>query len=342
MIRASRPFVWNILVLGIAFGLSIAIGAVYIPPVTQIRIFLAHTLGFPTPDGLPDAFSTILYQIRLPHTILVVMAGAALASSGAAYQGLFRNPLADPYLLGVAAGAGLGAILAMTVHWPADLAGLYGVPASAFIFALIMVFVVYGISRVDGGTPATTLILAGVAAGSFATALTSFLMLRSTGELHRSLSWLLGGGLLAGWQPIIAMAPYLATGIACLVLSGHSLNVLQFGDEQAQQLGLPVQRRKLIIIIAATLTTAAAVSFAGIIGFIGLIVPHVVRMLWGSDYRRVIPLSILGGSSALLLADIVARVVLAPQVIPVGIVTALAGAPFFLWLLRRSKSSEIG
>jgi iron complex transport system permease protein len=269
------------------------------------------------------------------------MAGAALASSGAAYQGLFRNPLADPYLLGVASGAGLGAVLAMTIHWPGNIFGLYTVPAAAFVFSLGMVLIVYSISRVGGNTPTTTLILAGVACGSFATALTSFLMLRSTGELHRTISWLLGGGLLAGWEPIIAMSPYLMIGIACLVLSGYSLNVLQFGDEQAQQMGLPVQQRKMIIVLAASLTTAAAVAFAGIIGFIGLIVPHVVRLLWGSDYRRVILLSILGGSSALLLADLLARVVMAPQVLPVGIVTALAGAPFFLWLLRRSRSTGI-
>jgi iron complex transport system permease protein len=163
-------------------------------------------------------------------------------------------------------------------------------------------------------------------------------MLRSSAELRRALSYQLGGALLPGWEPVVAMLPYFLIGTTVLVMSGHSLNVLQFGDEQAQQLGIPVERRKLIIIIAASLTTAAAVAFAGIIGFIGLIVPHVVRMFWGPDYRRLIVLSIFGGSSALLIADLVARTVLAPQVLPVGIITALVGAPFFLWVLNRAKS----
>ncbi|MEI7849009.1 MAG: iron ABC transporter permease, partial [Chloroflexota bacterium] len=159
-----------------------------------------------------------------------------------------------------------------------------------------------------------------------------------TGELRHALSWLLGGVSLTGWPSIFALIPYLAIGLTTLVLSGHALNLLQFGDEQALQLGLDTRRARLIIIVAASLVTAAAVSFAGIIGFIGLIVPHIMRIFWGADYRRLIPLSILGGASLLLLADVLARVLLAPQELPVGIVTALAGAPFFLWVLRRSKN----
>jgi iron complex transport system permease protein len=185
--------------------------------------------------------------------------------------------------------------------------------------------------------PTTTLILAGVAVSSFATSLTSFLMFRSNEEIRRALSWLLGGAMLGGWDPVVAMLPYVAIGLVVMVLSGHTLNVLQFGEEQAQQLGMHVERAKLVLILTASLTTAASVAFAGIIGFIGLIVPHVMRLRLGPDYRRLVPLSILGGSSALLLADLLARVVLAPQTLPVGIVTALAGAPFFLWLLRRAK-----
>ena len=143
---------------------------------------------------------------------------------------------------------------------------------------------------------------------------------------------------MSGWQPVLASLPYMALGVIMLILSGHRLNVLQFGEEQAQQLGISVERTKILIIVTASLTTAVAVSFSGVIGFIGLIVPHLVRMIWGADYRRLIPLSILGGSTALLLADVLARIVLAPQILPVGIVTALAGTPFFLWILRRAKS----
>jgi iron complex transport system permease protein len=288
-----------------------------------------------------ETFRTILWNIRMPRTALIALSGAALAGSGAAYQGLFRNPLADPYLIGVASGAGLGAVLAMSINWPYTALGLMAVPAAAFVASLLTVFLVYSFARVGASVPTTNLILAGVAVSSFATSLTSFLMLRSTGELRRAMSWLLGGVSLTSWGAIWTLVPYLAIGLTTLILSGHALNLLQFGDDQASQLGLDVRRAKTVIIVAASLVTAAAVSFAGIIGFIGLVVPHVIRLWWGVDYRRIIPLSILGGASALLLADVLARIVIAPQELPVGIVTALAGAPFFLWILRRAKRQGI-
>jgi cobalamin transport system permease protein len=167
---------------------------------------------------------------------------------------------------------------------------------------------------------------------------TTFMLLRSTGEVRRALGWLLGGVSLAGWDSTLALIPYLAVGLTVLVLSGYALNLMQFGDDQAMQMGLDVRRAKFIIIVAASLVTAAAVSFAGIIGFVGLIVPHVVRIWWGIDYRRLIPLSIIGGAGALLLADVLARILIAPQELPLGIITALVGAPFFLWVLRRAKN----
>jgi iron complex transport system permease protein len=182
-----------------------------------------------------------------------------------------------------------------------------------------------------------TLILAGVAISTFTGALTSYLMLRSDDELRRAIAWLLGGSPAAGWSPVLAVAPYLLAGMTGLLTAGHALNVLQFGEDQAAQLGLPVNRARNVIIVAASLTTAAAVAYSGIIGFIGLVVPHIVRLVWGEDYRRLIPLSMLGGATALLLSDVTARVVLAPQTLPVGIVTALIGAPFFIWLLRQRR-----
>jgi iron complex transport system permease protein len=165
-------------------------------------------------------------------------------------------------------------------------------------------------------------------------------MINSTGELRRALVWLLGGSTMSGWQPVFAQLPYVALGLGGLLTMGHALNVMQVGDEQAQQLGLPVERVRFLVIIAASLTTAAAVSFAGIIGFVGLIVPHAVRMIWGGDYRRILPLSILSGATLLLIADVLARVVMSPQEIPVGIIMALGGAPFFLWVLRRTKQKN--
>jgi iron complex transport system permease protein len=338
MQSSLRPYLWTSALLVVTAILSVAVGSVFIEPAIVGKILLSQIPGTEIGRNWPETYSIILLQVRLPHTLLILLTGAALSGSGAVYQGIFRNPLADPYLIGVASGAGLGAVLALTFNWPANWLGLYSVPAAAFIGAALTVGLVYNLARIGKSAPTTTLILAGVAVSSFATSLTSFLMLRAREDLQRALGWLLGGSILSGWDPVLAILPYLALGLAALVLSGHTLNVLQFGDEQAHQLGIHVERRKLVFILAASLTTAAAVAFSGIIGFIGLIVPHVVRMLTGPDYRRLVPLSILGGSSALLLADLLARVVLAPQTLPVGIVTALAGAPFFLFILRRAKN----
>jgi iron complex transport system permease protein len=332
-----RPYLLNILLLLSAFVFSVALGAVFIPPQTVLRILASQLSGLRITPDWPESFAAIILAVRLPHTVMVVLTGAALGSSGAAYQGLFRNPLADPYLIGVASGAGLGAVFAMSLNWPTDLFGFYLIPIGAFIGAILTVVLVYNLARVNGMVPLTTLILAGVALGAFASALTSYLMLRTDLQLHRAISFLLGGSPIVGWDPVVASLPYMLVGMGLLTISGHMLNVLQFGEEEAKQMGLNVDRAKVFIIVVASLTTAVAVAFSGVIGFVGLIVPHMIRIIWGPDYRRLIPLSILGGGSALLLADMLARILLAPSTLPVGIVTALAGAPFFLWILRRAK-----
>jgi len=331
------PYLWTLLFLILAILLSIAIGSVFIPPADLWRILTGWLSAASLPESL-QTFAFIIASIRLPRTALILLTGAALGGSGAAYQGLFRNPLADPYLIGVASGAGLGAAAAMSIQWPYTFWGLLAVPLAGFLAALLTVLLVYSLARVGKTVPTTNLILAGVAFSAFATSLTSFLMLRSTGELRRAFAFLLGGFTQAGWNPVLTILPFLAIGLGFLILSGHALNLLQFGDDQAQQLGLPVTRTKTLILVAASLATAAAVSFSGIIGFIGLIVPHVMRLWWGVDYRRLLPLSIIGGAGALVLADVLARVVMAPQELPVGIVTALVGAPFFLWVLRSAKN----
>lgn len=331
MIR--KPFVTAAVLLLAALVLSIALGAVTIPPGTALQILANKLPGMDLVREWPAYFETILWDLRLPHTILVALTGAALAGSGAAFQGLFRNPLADPYLIGVASGAGLGAIVIMSIPQ----AGRYLVPVGAFLGALATILAVYQLAKVGQIVPLTTLILAGVAIGSFTSALTSFLMLISDQMVLQAMSFLLGGSTVTGWDPLAIALPYFSIGLTLLVFSGHSLNVLQFGEEQAKQLGLPVEKVKLFIIISASLTTAAAVSFSGVIGFIGLVVPHIIRILWGGDYKRLIPLSIMGGAVTLLISDILARTVMAPGYLPVGIVTALIGAPFFLWILRRAK-----
>ncbi len=336
MIR-KHPYLFNTLLLLSALLFSIALGAVFIPPHTILRI-LADQLPFiHISADWTQSHAAIILAVRLPHTILVALTGAALASSGAAYQGLFRNPLADPYLIGVASGAGLGAVLMMTLNGISDLFGLYIIPVGAFAGAIITVLLVYNLARVNGMVPLTTLILAGVAVGAFASAATSSLMLRTDLQIHRAITFLLGGSPMAGWQPVLAVLPYMLLGMGLLSFSGHILNVLQFGEEEAQQMGLDIKRAKIFVIVTASLTTAVAVAFSGVIGFVGLIVPHILRIVWGADYKRLIPLSILAGASMLLISDMFARILIAPSTLPVGIVTAMAGAPFFLWILRRAK-----
>ncbi len=324
-----RPYLLSLAFLALALILSLGTGSVFLSPAQLWDALLGRGT---------QITRAILWDIRLPRTVLVALTGMALSGSGAAYQGLFRNPLADPFLIGVASGAGLGAVIAMSIHWPYSFWGLMAIPVAAFLSGLLTILIVYSLARVGRTVPTTNLILAGVAFSSFATSLTSFLMLRSTGEVRRALGWLLGGATQADWTAVLAILPYLLVGLGILILGGHALNLLQFGDEQAQQLGLNVTRSKTILLVAASLATAAAVAFSGIIGFIGLIVPHVMRLWFGPDYRRLVPLSVLGGATALILSDVLARLVIAPQEIPVGIVTALAGGPFFLWVLRRSKN----
>lgn len=333
--KKEAPWLVVILFLVVAVVLSLAVGSVSIPLADVFRSVLAQITH--RPDPLSETASTILYKLRLPRTALVALVGAALAGSGSAYQGLFRNPLADPYLIGVASGAGLGAVIAMAIHWPTGIVPAMLVPAAAFAGGLLTILIVYQLARIGHSVPTTNLLLAGVAFSSLANAVTSFLMLRSQGELHRATSWMLGGSMLSGWTPVVAILPYILPGLALLIFCGHQINVLQMGDEQARQLGVAVDRVKALVIIAASLTAAAAVAFAGIIGFVGLIIPHIVRLVWGSNYKQLIPLSIIAGAGFLLLADILARIVLAPQEIPLGIITALFGAPFFLWILRVSK-----
>jgi iron complex transport system permease protein len=335
--KHRAPWLWTGSALLFMLVLSSAVGPVPIPLGTVVKLLAAKIPLLEVSVDWPSAFETILFDIRLPHAVLMALTGMALGGSGAAYQGLFRNPLADPYIIGVASGAGLGAVLAMTVQFPSSLLGMAAVPVAAFVGALVTVTLVYSIARVGRTTPVTTLLLAGVAVGTFASALTSMLMLLSTDELHRAISWLLGGFSLGGWQPVLAALPYLFIGMGVLILLGRPLNVLQFGDEEALQLGLDVEKFKLVIVVASSLVAATAVSFSGTIAFVGLIVPHLVRILWGTDYRRLIPLAILGGGSVLLAADVIARTIMAPRDLPVGIVTSIVGAPFFLWLLRRAK-----
>ncbi len=332
----AHPYLFSILLLILMLLIGIAVGSVFIPLSNIFQILKSQLFHLELPESM-RAVSAILIKIRIPRIILVALTGAALSGSGAAYQGLFRNPLADPYLIGVASGAGLGAVIAMSFKWPYQLGNMMIIPLAAFLGAILTVLLVIQMAKIRQTIPATNLILAGVAVSSLFTAITSLMMLVSTQELHRALSWLLGGGSMSGWQPVFSILPYWLIGCTLLLSMGHPLNVLQFGEEQAQQLGIPVKKIQMIVIIAASLTSAAAVAFSGIIGFIGLIVPHAVRLLWTGNYKHLIPLSMINGAAFLLFSDMLARTLLSPRELPVGIITAVFGAPFFLWILKQSK-----
>jgi len=340
MRKIARPSLIGFAALAAAVFLSIGVGSVSIPPADAIQVFWNVLQGAAPASDLASTYQTILLTLRLPRTILMLVTGAALAGSGCAYQGLFRNPLADPYLIGAASGAGLGAIISLSLHWPASTLNYLIVPMTAFLGALVTVFLVFQLAKVKKTLPVTNLILAGVAVSSFATALTSFLLINTSGELRRALVWLLGGSTMAGWKPVLGQLPYALIGLIGLAAYAYTLNVLQFGDEQASQLGINVKRARTRIVVFATLSTAAAVAFTGVIGFVGLIVPHILRRVVSGDMRRLLPASMLGGAVFLVLADVLARIIAAPQELPVGVITSLCGAPFFLFILRRSKEGS--
>ena len=267
----------------------------------------------------------------------MALAGLVLAFSGATYQDLFRNPLADPFLIGVASGAGLGAIIVLVTGVPMHFQGVSLLPVAAFAGAVLAVTAAYIIARQSDGLPLTTLILAGVAIASLTGAVAHLLLIRGDPDLRPILSWLLGGFISSQWKHTWMILPYLVPSFLLVLGYGRILNLFQLDDEQAKQLGVNVERTKLLLIGAATMATAAAVSFSGLIGFVGLIAPHTVRLIWGSDYRFLLPMSALVGAGFLILADLAARTVASPAELPVGIVTAFCGAPFFLYLLRRGR-----
>lgn len=316
--------------------IAATLGKVAIPIDAQLGI-IASRVGLPVDATWPATWETILVEIRLPRIVLGALVGCGLAVAGATYQGLFRNPLADPYLLGVAAGAGLGAVVAFILPFSPALYGVGIAQLLAFVGAFGAVAIVFSLARVGRTVPTTTLLLAGVALGSLLSAATAYLMYLFGDRLIVIYAWLIGGFNVATWTQVWLVAPGVLVSALVVALCGRMLNVLQLGEEGAAALGLSVEPVKLLLVVAGTLATASAVSAAGLIGFVGLIVPHAVRLLVGPDYRRLVPLSAILGAAFLVAADAVARSLPGPSEIPVGVVTAVCGAPFFLWLLRRQK-----
>jgi iron complex transport system permease protein len=296
---------------------------------------LGDRLGIPgveTPLGSTQ--ESILWDLRVPRVLLAALVGGMLALSGATYQGVFHNPLADPYLLGVAAGAGLGATISIG-YLPRALSGQELLPVAAFVGAAGAVALSYMIGRAAGRErDSATLVLAGVTVASFLTALQTFVQQRNADTLQEVFSWILGALPSSGWRDVAILAPYVVIATSVILAHRRVVDVLSLGDLEAASLGVNVRRVRLLLVAAATIGTAAAVAVSGLIAFVGIIVPHAIRMLSRSSYRGLLPLSFVVGAGFLVLADVVARTALSPAEIPIGVVTALAGAPFFALVLR--------
>ena len=293
-------------------------------------------------SGVTPREWTIIWDIRMPRVVLAALVGSMLSLSGASYQGVFRNPLVDPYLLGVAAGAGLGATLVFTLNrtgsstWIIDPLQL-----SAFAGGLLAVLVTYVVGTAFGGQKsASTLVLAGVAVTALATAVQTFVLQRHTDVVRQVYSWILGRLSSATWGDVRLVLPYVVVSSVVLFLHRRLLDIMRVGDDEATALGASVNRVRIVVVIAATLGTSAVVAVSGLIGFVGIIVPHAVRLLAGASYRVIVPLSLLVGASFLIIADIPGRVLQNPSETPIGVVTAFLGAPFFLLLLRTKQGTR--
>jgi iron complex transport system permease protein len=334
--RATTWVVAGVVVLVVALVAGTVVGPAG-PTWWRVPLALLDRLPFVTIDsGISERDWSIVWQIRAPRVVLAALVGAMLSMAGASYQGVFRNPLVDPYLLGVAAGAGLGATIVFVAN-PTVLANLPidPVPLAAFIGGTMAVLLTYLVGTAFGSQrSATTLVLAGVAVTALATAVQTFVLQRNTDVVRQVYSWILGRLSSATWADVRLIAPYVIVSMIVLLAYRRVLDVMRVGDEEASALGTNVKRTRLIIVLAATLGTSAAVSVSGLIGFVGIIVPHAIRLLAGSTYRRVLPLSMLLGAAFLIAADIPGRVLTDPAETPIGVVTAFFGAPFFLALLR--------
>ena len=317
---------------------GILAGSVALPPTAVINELLGKLPFVHVTSNLSSLESAIVWQLRLPRVVLAGLVGATLSMSGASYQGVFRNPLADPYLLGVAAGAGLGATLA-SVYFPSAMFGsLQALPVAAFVGGLVAAVATYAVGRSAGrNRSAAVLVLAGVAVASFLTAVQTFVQQQHSTTLVQVYSWILGSLNTVGWQQVLLILPYVAVSGIVLLSMRRLLDVMSLGDDEVVSLGVDSSRVRLVVVVAATLGTAAAVSVSGLIGFVGIIVPHAVRLAFGSSNRVVLPLSIVYGAAFLILADLAARTLAAPAEIPIGVITAFLGAPFFLAVLWRSR-----
>jgi len=343
-VRQKNRLVWILLLLGLGLIISLvlasAFGAVSIPLPDIVKMSLNKIAIFDFPATWRAVEEVIIFNIRLPRVIGGALVGAALATAGVLFQGLLRNPMADPYIIGTSAGAALGATVAMILPINLAFLGFGLVPVAAFIGALATVILVYNLARVGSKTPVISMLLAGFVVSALLAAIMAFMMSMSDrfGLSIRSVySFLMGHVSVTSWGQIAVVAPLVIGGIIIARIFAYRLNAFSLGEEGAAYLGINVERNKILVLALGSLLTAAAVSISGLIGFVGLVVPHAIRLSLGPDHRLLLPASALAGATFLIIADLLARSLLAPTEIPVGVITAIIGAPFFIYLLRRTK-----
>jgi iron complex transport system permease protein len=343
-LRRSNRLILILLLLGgslvIVSLVASAFGAVTIPLPDILKMALNKVAVFDFPSTWRAVDETIIFQIRLPRVIGGALVGAALATAGVLFQGLLRNPMADPYIIGTSAGAALGATIAMTLPINLAFLGFGLVPVAAFIGALATVILVYNLARVGGKTPIISMLLAGFVVSALLAAVMVFMISMSDRfglNLRSVFSFLMGHISVTSWGQIAIIAPLVIGGIMVARFFAFHLNAFSLGEEGAAYLGIEIERDKILILALGSLLTAAAVSISGLVGFVGLVVPHAVRLSLGPDHRLLLPASALAGAIFLVIADLLARILLAPVEIPVGVITAIIGAPFFIYLLRHTR-----
>jgi len=345
MKKRNKKLIQGLVALAAGLALAVvaasAIGSADISFMDSARILLSRIPLLNTLISMEEIKPTheaILLKIRLPRIFLAALVGSALSVSGVAYQGIFKNPMADPFVLGISSGAALGATLVIVTGFNVGIAGLSSVSVGAFTGAILAAYIVYNVGRVGNKTPVVTLLLAGIAVNYLLSSMISLIMSLNRDQMEQIVFWTMGSFATADWLQILVSLVPIAIGTGYLLMYSRDLNALALGEESAKGVGVDTEKVKKNILVVASIVTAAAVSVSGIIGFVGLVIPHVARIISGPDHRTLLPFSILGGATFLVISDTLARTLVMPGELPIGIITSVFGAPYFLYLLYRNKT----
>ncbi|WP_079516173.1 FecCD family ABC transporter permease [Rossellomorea marisflavi] len=326
----------------ISILVAISVGTIRVPFLDIIQIIGAKMTGRDVPPEVDQMFINIVYSIRLPRVLLAMIVGSSLAVAGASFQGLLRNPLADPYTLGVSSGASVGAVVTLFFHLTIPFIGPFTLPFLSILFSIVTIFIVLWFAqKVERTMKVETIILTGIIFSSFLGSFISLMIALTGEELRQIIGWLLGSVSMRGWEYVGIVLPFFVVGVLLLLLNVKELNGMSFGEDQARYIGISVQKRKLLILISGSILTGAAVAVSGTIGFVGLVVPHFLRRIVGHDHVHLLPLSVLTGGGFLVLADLVSRTIIAPTELPIGVITSLVGAPIFAYILLKKRRASI-